>query len=75
MQSIKPVLLMRASNGSERKDMGGSIITSMEFLKPTMPFVGQAEGEGRFRTLLSVYSNFANLNHRTEVMQLRRLRG
>ena len=34
-----------------------------------MPIVGQAEGEGRFRTLLSVFSDFATLNFRTDVMQ------
>ena len=44
-------------------------------LRSTKPFVGLAKGKGRFRTLLSVYSNFANLNHRTEVMQLKRPRG
>ena len=37
--------------------------------RPIKPFVGQAEGKGRFRTLLSVSSNFANLNPYTEVMQ------
>ena len=34
-----------------------------------MPFVGQAKGKGRFRTLLSVISNLATLNPFTEVMQ------
>ena len=43
--------------------------------RPTKPFVGLAEGKGRFRTLLLVYSNFATLNPHTEVMQLKRLRG
>ena len=35
----------------------------------TKPFVGLAERKGRFRTLLSVTSNFATLNPFTEVMQ------
>ena len=35
----------------------------------TMPFVGQANGKGRFRTLLSASSNFANLNPSAGVMQ------
>jgi len=35
----------------------------------TKPFVGQAEGERRLRTLHSVSSNFANLKPYTEVMQ------
>ncbi len=43
--------------------------------RPTKPFVGLADGKGRFRTLLSVSSNFANLNPYTEVMQLERSRG
>ena len=34
-----------------------------------MSFVGQAKGKGRFRTLLSVQSNFATLNLSTGVMQ------
>ena len=44
-------------------------------LRPTVSFVGQAEGEGVYGRYHSVSSNFAHLKLRTEVMQRERLRG
>ena len=39
-------------------------------LRPTMPFVGQAKGKGRFLNVTCLwFSNFANLNLSTAVMQ------
>ena len=38
-------------------------------LRLSTPFVRTAKGKGRFRTLLSVTSNFAHLKLPTEVMQ------
>ena len=49
--------------------MAGRVKDIDGILMPTKPFVGLAKGEGRFRTLLSVLSNFANLILYTEVMQ------
>ena len=40
-----------------------------EILRPTMPFVGQAEGNGVYERYHSVLSNFATLILRTEIMQ------
>ena len=37
--------------------------------RPTLPFVGQAEGKGVYGRYHSVLSNFAPLILRTEIMQ------
>ena len=60
--------LGQSARAGQVKDIDG-------ILRPTKPFVGLVKGKGRFRTLLSVCSNFATLNLCTEVMQLKRPRG
>ena len=51
-----------ATEFDESQDIDG-------ILRPTMPFVGQAKGKGVYERYHSVHSNFAHLNHFTEVMQ------
>ena len=52
---------------------GGYVKTYIDGTRP--PAICTASLEGRFRTLLSVRSNLANLNLDTAVMQQKRLRG
>ena len=53
---------MPAKRGLESHNIDG-------IQRPTMPFVGQAEGKGVYGRYHSVASNLANLNHSTEIMQ------
>ena len=74
LQPTKPVMPVAMLGVAAWTGQGGSInIDGIQ--RSTEPFVGLTNGERRFLTLLSVNSNFSNLNHRTEVMQLKRLRG